>query len=263
MVTDCGYFPRAAGHFRTRMDPIAEAIVIACVEGRGWCDTGSGRIEIGPGDVLVVPPGRAHAYGAAGGDPWTVWWLHAAGDSLSAFLRAHGMTEADPVRRPVTFFTVTGLLARVVTAMEEDLTTANLTRAAGTAWHLLSVIVADRPAHRDLAGILEAAAASLRSDLMTKASAAQFAAASHVSVSHFSAQFRLRFGMSVQGYQLQIRMSRARELFDVQRLPVGEVARAVGYSDPLYFSRQFSRLHGVSPSMYRSGRRSASDSEGF
>ena len=34
-----------------------------------------------------------------------------------------------------------------------------------------------------------------------------------------------------------------------------KVAREVGYDDPFYFSRQFRRVHGVSPSDYRAQRK--------
>lgn len=255
VVTDCGYFPRAAHHHRARMDPIAEAIVIACVEGRGWCDTGFGRVLVGPGQILLMPPGQVHAYGADDDDPWTVWWVHIAGPTLPAFLEAHGVTGTNPVQEPAAFFEITTLLSTIVATLEPDLTAANLTRAAGTAWQLVCTIVSDRPASPGVGSAVEAAAAVIRRDLTTKAASARFAAGAHVSVSHFSTQFRRRFGMSVQTYQLHARMARARELFDIRALSVTEVAKTVGYTDPLYFTRQFTRLHGVSPSVYRSGDR--------
>ncbi len=46
-------------------------------------------------------------------------------------------------------------------------------------------------------------------------------------------------------------MARARALLDTTTMPIGEVARAVGYHDPLYFSRQFHKLHGETPTSYR------------
>jgi AraC-like DNA-binding protein len=46
-------------------------------------------------------------------------------------------------------------------------------------------------------------------------------------------------------------MSRARELLDTTDQAVAEIARALGYADPFYFSRQFRSVHGVSPSGYR------------
>jgi AraC family transcriptional regulator, arabinose operon regulatory protein len=46
-------------------------------------------------------------------------------------------------------------------------------------------------------------------------------------------------------------MARARALLDTTTSTVTEIASAVGYSDPLYFSRHFRRVHGMSPSAYR------------
>jgi AraC family transcriptional regulator of arabinose operon len=48
-----------------------------------------------------------------------------------------------------------------------------------------------------------------------------------------------------------LRMTRARGLLDRTTLTIAEIARAVGYDDPLYFSRHFRDRHGVSPREYR------------
>lgn len=42
-------------------------------------------------------------------------------------------------------------------------------------------------------------------------------------------------------------MGKAREILDGTNLPVAAVAREVGYDDAMYFSRQFTRTHGMPP----------------
>src|SRR5215469_8268500 len=64
LPTDAGFFPRAAGHFMKRNTGVDQAIRIYCVKGHGWCEIGGDHHEIGPGELLVVPPGTPHAYGA-------------------------------------------------------------------------------------------------------------------------------------------------------------------------------------------------------
>ena len=56
-------------------------------------------------------------------------------------------------------------------------------------------------------------------------------------------------------HHISQRMSRARQLLDSTTLGIAEVAREVGYDDPLYFSRQFRRTHGMSPRDYRGQRK--------
>jgi AraC-like DNA-binding protein len=73
-----------------------------------------------------------------------------------------------------------------------------------------------------------------------------------LSASQISALFREHLGVSPLQFQVQLRMSRARELLDGTELPIAAVARETGYDDPMYFSRQFTRIHGMTPTAYRS-----------
>ncbi|PIB34688.1 hypothetical protein BFP72_04325 [Reichenbachiella sp. 5M10] len=50
------------------------------------------------------------------------------------------------------------------------------------------------------------------------------------------------------------RMKRAKELLKALELNVSEVAYTVGYNDPKYFSRLFSKYYGYSPKQYQEGR---------
>jgi len=50
-------------------------------------------------------------------------------------------------------------------------------------------------------------------------------------------------------------MALARKLLDTTELHVAEIGREVGYADPFYFSRQLSRVHGMSPRGFRIHRR--------
>jgi AraC-like DNA-binding protein len=60
-----------------------------------------------------------------------------------------------------------------------------------------------------------------------------------------------RTGPTVQEWIIERRMTEARRLLTDTDLPVREVARRVGVSDPGYFSRLFRRTHGTSPRGWR------------
>lgn len=59
-------------------------------------------------------------------------------------------------------------------------------------------------------------------------------------------------GLSPAGFVLHRRMELAKKLLKERTCGVGDVASAVGYRDPLYFSRLFRRQVGLSPTQYRS-----------
>jgi AraC-like DNA-binding protein len=76
-----------------------------------------------------------------------------------------------------------------------------------------------------------------------------------VSSSQLSKLFREATGGGVLAHHTALKMARARLLLDTTDLPVAEVGREVGLTDQFYFSRQFRRLHGVSPRAYRAERK--------
>ncbi|MCL6456410.1 MAG: AraC family transcriptional regulator [Gorillibacterium sp.] len=67
---------------------------------------------------------------------------------------------------------------------------------------------------------------------------------------HLSRIFKQRTGRSPAQYLLKIRMEKAEQLLG-RSLTITEVAASVGYSDPLYFSRQFHKWTGESPTDFR------------
>jgi AraC family transcriptional regulator, transcriptional activator of pobA len=71
---------------------------------------------------------------------------------------------------------------------------------------------------------------------------------------HLTTLVRRRTGRTVQDWIIERRMSRARALLDDTDLPIAEVARRVGMSDPGYFSRQFRRTYGRPPREWRKNR---------
>ena len=62
---------------------------------------------------------------------------------------------------------------------------------------------------------------------------------------------RRRTGRTVQEWIIERRMAEARSMLEGTDLPVAEIARRVGVFDPGYFSRRFTRTHGISPRKWR------------
>jgi transcriptional regulator GlxA family with amidase domain len=99
---------------------------------------------------------------------------------------------------------------------------------------------------------IRSVAAYMRQHLERPVRLDELARMANLSVSHFSAIFRKEFGFSPLDYLIRTRIRRACELLDTTGSSLKEIAEAVGFSDPLYFSRVFRTIHGVSPSQYRS-----------
>src|ERR1017187_5856361 len=80
---------------------------------------------------------------------------------------------------------------------------------------------------------------------------AALAAQANVSPSHFFALFKQMTGFPPMDYFTKLRMRHACRLLDSTTVRVKEVAAALGYADPLYFSRVFKSVSAVAPVHYR------------
>ena len=73
-----------------------------------------------------------------------------------------------------------------------------------------------------------------------------------VSPSYISRVFRRSTGMALWDYVNSFRITRARELLEHSDMSITEIAFAVGFNEPAYFSRQFRKFTGKSPRHFRS-----------
>ena len=56
-ITDIGYYPHARGHYRERKVPIAQHVLIYCVDGAGWYSMGNSQLQrIGANQFVSCRP---------------------------------------------------------------------------------------------------------------------------------------------------------------------------------------------------------------
>ena len=79
--------------------------------------------------------------------------------------------------------------------------------------------------------------------------------AGHVALSnnHFCTVFSQETGVTFTEYLTSVRLARARDLLRDKQMRTSDVAFAVGYNDPHYFSYLFKKNIGTSPREYRKG----------
>lgn len=72
-----------------------------------------------------------------------------------------------------------------------------------------------------------------------------------LSINHYASLFKKYSGYTPMQYLVKVRLDQAKTLLRNGTAPISEVAREVGFTDPLYFTRVFSREIGFSPREYR------------
>jgi AraC-like DNA-binding protein len=79
----------------------------------------------------------------------------------------------------------------------------------------------------------------------------EVALACEMSPSRFCREFKSAFGVTFLEYLTNYRIAKAKRLLANPGMSVTDVAAAVGFTDPSYFTRVFRKQEGVSPSEYR------------
>lgn len=102
-------------------------------------------------------------------------------------------------------------------------------------------------------GSLELMMTFIRHHIADPLTVARVAEAARCSPTTAQRLFRAHTGETMQEWIRHVRMREAGRLLRTTGLRVAEVARMVGYSDPLYFSRAFRRAYGVAPSRFAHG----------
>jgi YesN/AraC family two-component response regulator len=69
--------------------------------------------------------------------------------------------------------------------------------------------------------------------------------------SRFCREFKAAFGVTFVEHLANARVLQAKRLLANPTMPVADVAAAVGFTDPSYFTRVFRKQEGVSPTEYR------------
>ncbi len=95
---------------------------------------------------------------------------------------------------------------------------------------------------------VQAMVAYLRQHLVDGVGRQELAAAFHVTPEHVNYLFKRELGTSPTQFVLRERVLLAYRLMQEEHLSVKEAATRVGFSDPFYFSRVFTRIAGIRPS---------------
>lgn len=131
-------------------------------------------------------------------------------------------------------------IASLAPLIEQEILYRILTGPAGG--QLINIAIADSHGNR-----VARAIAWLRENFAGLLRIEELAEHVGMSVSSFHHHFKAITAMTPVQYQKQLRLHEARRLMLVEGLDVGNAGHRVGYQSPSQFSREYSRLYGLSP----------------
>lgn len=226
------------------------AAVEMVLRGRAYYGDGGNRYAADAGDICLLHPGRTHEIIYHPGEPCEKYGLVFAGPLLATVLAALGLEGADCLR--VDQAAARELVEELLAAMRRADGPLARHRIAGRALTLLHFL-GGRAEHRDCPPLAARARERLEADYARPLSMQGLAAELHTTLPTLNRVFEAATGATPYQYLIRVRMRRALAMLGQRRWRVKEIARLVGYRDPLHFSAEFRRLYGKPPREYAKG----------
>jgi len=245
---------KAAADYRVDRPFCAGHDLIYCVEGRGHIRIEGRDHTVNESDVLWIDGRSPHVHWADGKDPWEVLWLRADGYALTR------SAEALNVARQPVFAAAPGTAANFNAVLRhlqmqplalDALLHAEVSVLLSMLFQQRRSLQGDDTGNRGTDPGLKRVIEKMGIYYHKSWTVAALAREAGMSEPQFYKCFHLATGSSPISWLRRQRMNHAKRRLVETTDSIKQIAVQVGYSDPLYFSRDFKLACGVSPKHYR------------
>jgi AraC-like DNA-binding protein len=212
---------------------------------------------LGKGDSFFIFPGELSRYTADKDDPWSYRWIGFRGDRADELLAGLDITPFKPVAKPIRHNRAAVLFHQIQRLLSNGGPGCDM-RSGGMMRMLLAEYERESTQRAEGSGgkqspieqQVERTIRWLSVQYSQPISIEEMSRSLGYNRTHLSKMFKQYTGMTPMHFLLKIRMERAKLLLR-ERLTVEQVAASVGFTDPLYFSKQFKKWYDMSPTEYR------------
>jgi AraC family transcriptional regulator, arabinose operon regulatory protein len=248
---------RAAPDYRIERRHLPGHDLLFCLSRTGFILSANRRYQVREDELAWISGYHPHAHWAKPEDPWELLWIRIDGSRLEQTWnilsgdRAPVFSGLDRERIIVPFQRILGLMTQRPLAMDALLN-------AQVAEILSQLFEARQAETSESLRRLPMVSPELKAALTKMAlypdrlwRVADLARLSGLSQPHFYRRFKLVTGSSPIDWLRRERINHARRRLLESTDAIKQISEQVGYNDPFFFSRDFKRYTGVSPSEYR------------
>lgn len=254
-ITHIGHFPKAEGHFRERKFGCHQYILIYCKSGEGWIELEQTKHTIKENTIFVIPPFTRCTYGASKNKPWNNYWIHFTGNNAENYTPITNKVLAIPPGKNARIEDRIILFEEMLSNMEQHSNFDNVIYANICLKYFLSSIRQIEnyrlSGESETQSYLSLAISFMNNNLKNRVTLEELSEACKCSKSNLNKIFAKNMHCPPMDYYIQLKMQRACRYLAHSTRKIKMIAQELGYDDPYYFSRLFSKTIGKSPSEYR------------
>jgi AraC-like DNA-binding protein len=246
-----GYYPNAKFHYRERNKGSVHNILIYCIDGKGYITLRDKTYALSQNTYMVIPAGTPHIYWADKGSPWSIYWMHITGSKCEFIKFYFGRVIEIDDRPNARINDRINTFNEILRSYESGFSKQHIEYANLTLHHLLASFFYIE-AYRAIIGVektdpVENAISYMQKNIYSILRLKDISDHVDLSESHFIKIFRNRTGSSPIDYFTHLKIQEAVRLLRFTSLRIREVSFKLGYEDPCYFSRLFTKHLGKSP----------------
>ncbi|MDM0932849.1 AraC family transcriptional regulator [Clostridium perfringens] len=257
-VDECGIEQGIPG-LGYNYEVLKNAVIHYVTKGYGTFKFNGKVYNLKQGDIFILLKGMQVEYVASIDDPWEYYWIGFSGSNANEYLNRTSITNSC-----VANCEENSKIPQIILNMCEISKTYNPSRSDDILllkelYSLLYALIEEFPKpfeykDKELHTYIQDALNFINSNYMHSITVQEIADYVNLSRSYLYKMFIKNLGISPQRYLINLRMYKATLLLKSTKLPIGEVASNVGYSDSLLFSKTFSKHFSMSPLNYRNNQ---------
>ena len=225
------------------------------VSGSGTLRCNGQEYAVTAGMLFIIYPSQVASYQADETDPWQYNWVGFNGADARRLVKMTGLSKDQPVWQSDDPDATCALLRGIADA--SDNTAAADAEMVGRLYLFLAHLIQHsrtRSVGDTHQTYVDNSLRYIQYNYASNIGVADIARYVGISRSQLYRAFLQDFGVSPHAYLQTYRINEACSLLRDPAYSVAEVAGSVGFNDPLYFSRVFKSIKGVTPSDYQKKR---------
>lgn len=227
-------------------------IIHFIASGKGTYEKNGIKYSLSSGSGFYCPANEMVYYVADEEEPWEYYWVGFNGVDSPWLLSAAGLSSESPCFKCDNSAPIVNAMLDIYNSNGSNL--YNELEMTGNLYRLMSYIIkenqSDDNIHRKSTDYINLSIKYIEHNYSRLISVNDIAASAGISRSHLYRLFTQELNITPNEYLIQYRINNACKLLRTSNINVSEAAYSSGFSDPLYFSRVFKRVKGVTPSAY-------------
>ena len=223
------------------------------LNGKGTIIINNNIYELKKGDIFILPPGIITTYYPDKNDPWEYYWIGFGGIKAKYYLERANIDIQLPILDYNKDDNLQNLFERLIDSYNDfgntDITCLGLLL-------LMFGLLADyrNPKHTSLESTSELYAKKaigfIENNFHKDIDLSDISNYLNINPNYFCSLFKNIIGCSPKQYLIHYRIDKACELLRTNDLSISQVSKMVGFNDPLYFSKAFTKIKAINPSKF-------------